>query len=181
MRRADLLASCPSQLLVNGTDKWIDDTNVMVQWYSHSSCNHQCRLMVQWYSHSNCYHQCHGTVVQSQQLQSPISWYSGKVTAIAITNVIVQWYSHSNCNHQSHGTVVQSQQLHAFLVTSCCVPRNCVHSRFHGLSHASVSLMTNCACAIMVIIAKEGACYKGMWEGDKKLKLWNLLSDINIA
>jgi len=30
---------------------------------------------------------------------------------------------------------------------------------------ASVNSMSNCTCAIMVIMG----CYKGMWEGDEKL------------
>ena len=32
-----------------------------------------------------------------------------------------------------------------------------------------MSLITICACAIMVIMAKEGGCHKGMWTEDEKL------------
>jgi len=44
--------------------------------------------------------------------------------------------------------------------------------------------MTNCAGAIMVIVAKEGRCYEGMQVGDEKLiynKLWPNLGKLAIV
>lgn len=51
-------------------------------------------------------------------------------------------------------------------------------------THASMSSMTNCACAIMVVVAEEGRCYEGMQVGDEKLiynKLWSNLGKLAIV